>query len=130
MDYIILDDDLTAMSILEQLCSTQDDLNQVGTFSSPIDAIKFLNERPVDLIFLDIHMPHFSGFDFIKTIKIQPKIILSTADPEFAFKAFGYNSIIDYLVKPVTVERFSKALSKLRVLSAHKKTVEFIELED
>lgn len=115
MDYIIIDDEATARAIIEELCSNHEDLNQVGVFSSPIEAIKFMNEQSVDLIFLDIHMPDFSGFDVIKTIKIQPQIILTTSDPNFAFEAFDYKSIIDYLVKPIAVHRFDRAIEKARV---------------
>lgn len=128
MDYIILDDEATAVSIIEQLCATQDGLTQVGVFSNPVDAIKFLNQNSVDLIFLDVQMPHFSGFDFINTIKVQPKIILTTSDPKFAFQAFEYPSIVDYLVKPIVLDRFTKAINKLRANIAMRKIPVFFEI--
>ena len=82
-------------------------------FSNAIEAIKYLNSHKVDVIFLDIHMPTFSGFDFIQTLKNPPKIILTTSDKNFALEAFEYPSVVDYLVKPIAQERFDKAIKKL-----------------
>jgi len=81
-------------------------------FSNAMQAIKYLNQNEVDLIFLDIHMPDFTGFDFIQTIKNPPKIILVTSDKNFAIEAFEYECIVDYLVKPITEERFQKAIQR------------------
>jgi len=75
-----------------------------------------MNSNAVDLIFLDIHMPDFTGFDFIDTIKNPPKIVLTTSDPNFAIQAFGYDCIVDYLVKPITPERFKKAIDKAEAI--------------
>ena len=88
-------------------------LDVSGIFSNAIDAIKYLNETTVDLILLDIHMPGFSGFDFIKTLKNPPAIIVTTSDKKFAFEAFEYDFIIDYLVKPIEPKRFEKAIRKV-----------------
>lgn len=112
MDCIIIDDEATARIILEQLCVNVPKLNVVGQFSNAIQAIKFLNENTVDLIFLDIHMPDFSGFDFIKTLKDPPNIIVTTSDKAYALEAFEYDFIVDYLVKPIPLERFEKAIDK------------------
>ena len=113
MNCIIIDDDEIARLIVKQLCAKQNSVNIIGEFTNAIDAIKFLNENKVELIFLDIHMPSFSGFDFIKTLKKLPKIILTTSDKNFALKAFEYECIVDYLVKPIPQERFNKAIEKL-----------------
>ena len=78
-----------------------------------MQAMKFLNENTVDLIFLDIHMPNFSGLDFIKSLKNPPKIILTTSDTKFALEAFEYDFILDYLVKPIELPRFIKAIEKV-----------------
>ncbi|QDO94526.1 response regulator transcription factor [Formosa sediminum] len=114
MDCIIIDDEATARAIIVQLCSNVKDLNIVADFSNAIESIKFLNQHEVDLIFLDIHMPAFTGFDFIQTLKNPPKIILTTSDPKFAIEAFEYDCIVDYLVKPILPERFEKAIIKAR----------------
>ena len=112
MNCIIIDDESTARTIIEQLCSQVKSLNLVEEFPNAIQAIKYLNQNEVDLIFLDIHMPDFSGFDFIETLKNPPKIILTTSDPKFAIQAFEYDCIVDYLVKPITLPRFEKAIQK------------------
>ncbi|WP_369996685.1 LytR/AlgR family response regulator transcription factor [Winogradskyella sp.] len=112
MNCIIIDDEATARAIITQLCSNVDGLNILEEFPNAIQAIKYLNQNDVDLIFLDIHMPDFTGFDFIETIKNPPKIVLTTSDSNFAIQAFEYDCIVDYLVKPITSERFAKAIQK------------------
>ena len=120
MNCIVIDDDLTARLIIKQLCRNADQVSVVEEFSSAIDAIKYLNSNDIDLIFLDIHMPTFSGFDFIQTLKSPPKIILTTSDKNFALQAFEYECVVDYLVKPIIKERFNKSLSKLTALEETK----------
>ena len=112
MNCIIIDDEATARAIIEQMCSSINNLNVLEEFPNAIQAIKYLNQNKVDLIFLDIHMPDFTGFDFIQTLKNPPKIILTTSDPNFAIQAFEYECIVDYLVKPITPDRFQKAIQK------------------
>jgi len=112
MNCIIIDDEETARVILHQLCSQVESLTIIQDFPNAIQAIKFLNKEQVDLIFLDIHMPDFTGFDFIDTLKNPPKIILTTSDKNFALEAFEYDCIIDYIIKPITIPRFLKAIQK------------------
>jgi two-component system response regulator LytT len=112
MKCIIIDDEFTARTILEKLCAIDTNITVLEKFSNGIQAIKFLNQNKVDLIFLDIHMPDFNGFDFIQTIKNPPKIILTTSDTNFAIQAFEYDCIVDYLVKPISPERFHKSIQK------------------
>lgn len=113
MKCIIVDDEATARAITKQLCKKIEMLTIVEEFDNAIDAIKYLNTNGVDLIFLDIHMPTFSGFDFIQTLKNPPQIILTTSDRNFALDAFEYDCVIDYLVKPITPERFAKAVARI-----------------
>ncbi|WP_289044891.1 LytTR family DNA-binding domain-containing protein [uncultured Olleya sp.] len=112
MNCIVIDDEATARIIISQLCSNVPSLNVLEDFPNAMQAIKYLNQNVVDLIFLDIHMPDFTGFDFIETLKNPPKIILTTSDPNFAIQAFEYDCIVDYLVKPITQARFDKAIVK------------------
>lgn len=105
-----------ARVIVRTLCNEISSLNILEEFTNAIEAIKFLNENKVDLIFLDIHMPNFSGLDFIKTLKDPPKIIFTTSDPKFAMEAFEYDFIIDYLLKPIELPRFEKAVNKAEKL--------------
>ncbi len=117
MDCIIIDDDATARLIIKEHCLKSEQINVVEEFSSAIDAIKFLNTTSVDLVYLDIHMPTFSGFDFIQTLKNPPIVVLTTSDKNLALEAFEYKSVVDYLVKPITKERFDKSLEKLNSIS-------------
>ncbi len=112
MNCIIIDDETTARVIINQLCSQIESLNVLAEFSNAIQAIKYLNQNEIDLIFLDIHMPDFTGFDFIQTLKNPPKIILTTSDSKFAIEAFEYDCIVDYIIKPIALPRFQKALEK------------------
>jgi len=117
MNCIIIDDEATARVIIGQLCSNIKSLTILEEFPNAIQAIKYLNQNEVDLIFLDIHMPDFTGFDFIETLKNPPKIILTTSDANFAIQAFEYDCIVDYLVKPILLERFQKAIQKAETKS-------------
>ena len=112
MECIIIDDEKMARVITRTLSEEISELKVVDEFSNAIQAIKFLNENQIDLIFLDLHMPDFNGLDFMKTLKNPPKIILTTSDPNFAIEAFEYDFIIDYLLKPLELSRFKKAVQK------------------
>jgi two-component system response regulator LytT len=112
MNCIVIDDEEMARAIIGQMIENTTQLTLVQEFSNAMQAIKYLNQNEVDLIFLDIHMPDFTGFDFIQTIKNPPKVILVTSDKNFAIEAFEYECIVDYLVKPITEDRFQKAVQK------------------
>jgi DNA-binding LytR/AlgR family response regulator len=116
MNCIIIDDEEMARAIIAQFITDYSDLKIAAQFSNALQAIKYLNSNEVDLIFLDIHMPDFTGFDFIQTIKNPPHIVLVTSDRNFAFEAFEYNCIIDYLVKPITKDRFEKTILKVNAI--------------
>jgi len=111
---IIVDDEETARAIVFQLCETVPDIEVVAQFPNAIEALKFLNHNTVDLIFLDIHMPGLTGFDFIETSRTPTKVVLTTSDKDFAIEAYGYETIVDYLVKPIERERFEISISKVR----------------
>jgi len=123
MKAIIVDDEAAARAIVEQLCSTIENIELVGEFPNAMQAIKYLNKETVDVVFLDIHMPDFTGFDFIETLKDPPQIILTTSDPNFALNAFEYSCIIDYLTKPITKDRFQKAIQKIKTTVTSKKEI-------
>ena len=128
MKAIIIDDEATARAIIVQLTTLFPKIQVIEEFSNAISAIKYLNQSRVDVVFLDIHMPDFTGFDFIKTLKNPPQIILITSDANFATEAFEYDCIVDYIVKPITKERFQKAINKLNftttLLSKDTSTIE------
>ncbi len=109
---------MAARTIVAHLCEQVEDLHVIDQFPNAMQAIKFLNKNEIDLIFLDIHMPDFTGFDFIDTLKNPPKIVLTTSDRNFAIEAFEYDCIVDYLVKPITLPRFMKAMTKVQSFKA------------
>jgi DNA-binding LytR/AlgR family response regulator len=116
MKCIIIDDEKFAREVLSVMILKSPDLILVDEFSNAIEAMKFLNnDNKVDVIFLDVHMPDFSGFDFIKTIKNPPQIVLVTSDKNFAIEAFNHDCISDYLVKPILQDRFERAIDRVKV---------------
>lgn len=129
MNCIIIDDEEMARAIIAQFISQHTDLVIANEFSNAIGAIKYLNQNEIDLIFLDIHMPDFTGFDFIQTIKNPPKIILVTSDKNFAIEAFEYECIVDYLVKPITQDRFLKAIQKANAVKLESAPKEVKEIK-
>lgn len=114
MNCIVIDDEAMARAIITKLCGTVQDMEVIEEFDNAIDAIKFLNQRSVDVVYLDIHMPGFTGVDFVQTLKNPPKIVLTTSDTDFAIQSYEYECIVDYLVKPVTQERFEKSYQKIK----------------
>lgn len=114
MTCIIVDDEATARAIVNQLCSKVKNLDVIEEFDNAIEAIKFLNRHTVDLVFLDIHMPGFTGIDFVQTLKSPPRIVMTTSDTEFALASYEYDAIVDYLVKPLIPERFEKCIQKVK----------------
>ncbi|WP_339918369.1 response regulator transcription factor [Yeosuana marina] len=109
--YLIVDDEPIAHRIIEKYCNDLPYLEKKGNCYNAFEAMQFLNENEVNLLFLDINMPKLSGFDFLKTIPNPPKIIVTTAYKEFALEGYELN-ISDYLLKPFSFERFAKAVNK------------------
>lgn len=119
MNCIIVDDEALSRAILEGMIGKDPELTVTGEFGNALQAMKHLNTTDdTDLIFLDIHMPDFTGFDFIQTIKNPPAIVLVTSDKNFATEAFEYDCIVDYMVKPINEERFQRAVRKAKALKA------------
>ncbi|WP_420553559.1 LytR/AlgR family response regulator transcription factor [Tenacibaculum aiptasiae] len=109
--FLIIDDEPIAHRIIEGYSNNLPHLEKKGNCYNAFEAMKFLNENSIDLIFLDINMPKLSGFDFLKTLSNPPKIIVTTAYKEFALEGYELN-ISDYLLKPFSFERFVKAINK------------------
>ena len=118
MKALLIDDDKLARVILKKLLAEIPSVELVNEFESPIDALKYLKNNTVDVIFLDVHMPQMSGFDFIDLLDNPPHVVLTTVDKNFALDAFSYSCIVDYLVKPIKEERLDKCIEKINVLSA------------
>ncbi|MDT0557573.1 LytTR family DNA-binding domain-containing protein [Ichthyenterobacterium sp. W332] len=113
MTCIIIDDEPLAVSLLESYVSKIEDLTLKGAYNNPLDALKILREEPVDLLFLDIQMPEITGVEFKKIISPDVKVIFTTAYSEYALESYELNAV-DYLLKPITFQRFLKAVEKVQ----------------
>jgi DNA-binding LytR/AlgR family response regulator len=100
-------------------------LQLTGVYTNPLEGLDSVKKGETDLVFLDIQMPELSGIDFMKEAKDKCKIILTTAYPEFALEGYEYN-VVDYLLKPVSLPRFEKAVSKLPALGTKAEAAGFI----
>ncbi|TRX38650.1 response regulator transcription factor [Flavobacterium sp. ZT3R18] len=109
MKCVIIDDEPLAVDLLVEFVGRVDTLELVTTFTNAIDAISIINSTNIDLIFLDIEMPHFSGIDFINAIEKKPLIIFTTAYSNYAVEGFNLGAV-DYLVKPIPFNRFLKSV--------------------
>lgn len=109
---IIVDDEPPATRILENYIGKVNFLEKTGVFNDSLKALEFLNMQAVDVIFLDIQMPQLTGLQLSKIISKNIKVIFTTAYPDFALEGFELNAV-DYLLKPISFERFYQAVSKL-----------------
>lgn len=108
---LLVDDEAPARALLIEHLSNLNGFRVIAALDNAVDAHTFLQTNPVDLAFLDIQLPKLSGLDLIRSVKTRPKIILTTAYREYAATAFELDAL-DYLVKPITKERFMRAISK------------------
>ncbi|MBX3253423.1 MAG: response regulator transcription factor [Chitinophagaceae bacterium] len=124
---IAIDDEIPALSIVQNFCNRTDFINLEKTFNQPTEALKHLRKFPVDLVFLDIHMPSLSGIDLYKAVQQDTMAIFTTAYAEYAVEGFNLNAV-DYLLKPFTYRRFLQAAEKAKdyysYLKAKEKTTE------
>ena len=110
---IAVDDELPALSLLENFCKRVDFIELQKVFNKPNEALRYLQQFPVDLIFLDINMPALTGIDLYKSIRQNTMVIFTTAYSEYAVEGFNLNAV-DYLLKPFTFDRFLQAMNKVR----------------
>jgi DNA-binding LytR/AlgR family response regulator len=110
---IIIDDEPLARKGLKEYIADTDFLNLIGEFDNALKATELLSKGPVHLLFLDIQMPKITGLDFFKTLQHAPPVIFTTAYPQYALDGFDLNAL-DYLVKPISFDRFLKAVLKAK----------------
>ena len=110
---LIVDDEPLAIKILEQYIADLDNLELVASCRSATKALTYLEKETIDVIFLDIQMPQITGMAMAKSLQNPPKIIFTTAYRDFAVESYEVNAI-DYLVKPISFERFFQAIQKLK----------------
>jgi DNA-binding LytR/AlgR family response regulator len=108
---LVIDDEPQAREVIKRYIDQVPLLTLAGESANAIEAMHWLQAKTVDLIFLDIHMPQMKGTDFLKLLKHPPKVILTTAHPDYALEGYELD-VIDYLLKPITFDRFLKAVQK------------------
>ena len=113
MNCIVIDDEPLAIKLLTEYINETEGLNLLISFSNPVESIPFLDKNPVDLIFLDVQMPQLSGMQFLELFGFKYKFILTTAYEKYAVESFEHQ-VLDYLLKPISKERFNKAVARLK----------------
>lgn len=126
MNVIIVDDEPLALEVLETYIQRMPSLTLVSKCSHAIEAFEAIHTHKVDLMFLDIQMPQITGIDFLKTLSNPPKVILTTAYPNYALDGYELN-VVDYLLKPISFERFVKGVQKAMELLQTTKDVSVAE---
>ncbi len=111
---IVVDDELMARESLSYLLKKFEEIELLETFESAIDARKYLHEKQVDLVFLDIEMPDLTGMELLATVKELPEIVLTTNNPDYAVEAFEYQ-VLDFLTKPINFVRLSKSIERYKL---------------
>lgn len=108
---IAVDDELPALALIRNYVAQTPELLLLHTFNDAISASEFLRNNPVDLLFVDINMPDINGIDLVSSLQNKPMVIFTTAYKKFAYEGFELEAI-DYLLKPISLERFRKAVNK------------------
>jgi two-component system LytT family response regulator len=116
---LIVDDEPPAREIIRRYIEAMPVLQLAGECANAIEAFGFLQKQSIDLMFLDIRMPQLNGNDFLKTLKNPPKVIFTTAYPEYALEGYELD-VVDYLMKPIPFDRFLKAVNKVCELNSTK----------
>ena len=126
IECLVIDDEVPAREILKKHITGVEALVLSGICSNAVEAISFLKDNRVDLLFLDIQMPHLLGTDFLRTLKSPPRVIFTTAFRKYAVEGFELDAV-DYLLKPISFERFLKAVNKvLQMNRADRKMVKVL----
>jgi DNA-binding LytR/AlgR family response regulator len=112
MNCIVIEDEKPAQEILKSFIAKTEWINLVATFDDAVEALDFLKKNDVDAIFLDIQMPGITGIDFLRILKNQPQVIITTAYSQYAIEAFELD-VRDYLIKPFSFDRFLKSVNRI-----------------
>ncbi|HEV8285987.1 MAG TPA: response regulator transcription factor [Chitinophagaceae bacterium] len=120
---LVVDDEPPALEVLKNYISSVSSLELAGTCNNAIEALNILREKTIHLLFLDIQMPQLLGTDLIRTLKNPPKVIFTTAFRKFAVEGFELDAV-DYLLKPISFERFLKAVNKVMHTSLDRTALE------
>lgn len=109
---IIVDDEIMAITALKRLCAKSEKIELSSSFTDPEEALVFLQNNEIDLLFLDIEMPGISGLELLEKLDYHPQVVITSSNTDYAFDAFEYD-VTDFLKKPVTLPRFALSLEKV-----------------
>ncbi|MBU3820794.1 response regulator transcription factor [Flavobacteriaceae bacterium XHP0103] len=127
---IAIDDEPKAIQVIQHHADKLKNINLLSSFTDAQEALKYLKENPVDLVFLDINMPHLSGLELLDNLHLKPQVIFTTAYSEFAVESYNYNAV-DYLLKPFEFDRFQQAIHKVEQrLELQKQTHSYCFIKD
>lgn len=131
MNCIVIDDEAASRRVIEHFINDTEVLSLKGSFNNPLEAFKYLQlHTDIDLLFLDINMPQQTGLEFYKSLNYPPSVIFTTAYPQYAVNAFDLNAV-DYLLKPISYERFLVAINKvLKARGPNQENESFITLKE
>lgn len=123
LNVIAVDDEFRALNLIENYCHRIPFINHIKSFKKPLEALDFLSHESIDVIFLDINIPELSGISFTKLIGKKYQVILTTAYSEYAVQGFDLN-VTDYLLKPITYERFLQSCLKAQEMASDHKSLQ------
>lgn len=112
IDVIIIDDEPLAINVIKNYVSQIEELNLVKTFGNALNAVTYLQNHSIDIVFLDINMPVLNGFDFLESLSVKPFVVITTAHEEYALKCYELEAIA-YLVKPIPFSTFLKTVNRI-----------------
>ncbi|MEM1340295.1 MAG: LytTR family DNA-binding domain-containing protein [Bacteroidota bacterium] len=127
MKCIIVEDEEPAIKVLKNHIGHFSDLEICGVYHTTMDALLALQKTKIDILFLDIQLPKISGIQFLRSLSQKPSVILTTAHRKYALDGYELE-IVDYLLKPISLERFTKAIAKVYALT--KRTLEYPRIEN
>ena len=120
---IIIDDEPLAAEVIEKYLEEFTNVEHVGSYTNPLDALEVIDSGEVEAVFIDINMSKMNGLEFIRSIEVKPYFIITTAYREYAVESYDLD-VLDYLVKPIPFNRFLKSINKLSVKFNAEKTSE------
>lgn len=112
IDVIVIDDEPLAINIIKNYISQVEELNLAKTFGNALNAVRYLQNNSIDIVFLDINMPVLNGFDFLESLSVKPFVVITTAHEEYALKCYELEAIA-YLVKPIPFSAFLKTVNRI-----------------
>jgi two-component system, LytTR family, response regulator len=125
---IAIDDEPLALALVKDYAGRSADLQLLQTFEDAIAGNEYLLQHPVDLLFIDINMPDITGLDLVRGLKNKPMVIFTTAHAKFAIDGFDLDAV-DYLLKPISIDRFNKSIQKAKEYFAYKTRPQSVEAD-